>query len=349
MVTKLKKTAAFTDIHWGAKSNSDQHNQDCLNFIDWFCEQVQGDPTIDHIMFLGDWFENRSAINVATLNWSHRGAKKINDLNLPVYFVIGNHDLYHRHTRELFSTIGFSEFKNFHIVNEPIIVPEIANGVLISPFLFPEEYPSLVKYSNIDTWWGHFEFKGFVVTGYNIVMPTGPDPKDFAGPKHIVSGHFHKRQAQRNVVYMGNTFPTNFGDAGDNNRGMMVYDHTINKMEFINWDQCPKYTKTTVSDLLDNKIKLFPESRIKCIVDVPVTYEEVSALKQGFVDSFSLREFSMEESQSLSDVLSGTETTVEGDGKLDNVDDLVVQMLNEIDNDHIDNNILIEEYRRIRV
>lgn len=75
-MTKLKKGAYFTDIHFGKKQNSEVHNQDCLDFIDWFCEQVKKDPEIDYIAFLGDWNENRSALNIATVNYSHRGIKR---------------------------------------------------------------------------------------------------------------------------------------------------------------------------------------------------------------------------------------------------------------------------------
>ena len=36
----FKKAACFTDIHWGMKNNAKQHNEDCLDFIDWFIGQV---------------------------------------------------------------------------------------------------------------------------------------------------------------------------------------------------------------------------------------------------------------------------------------------------------------------
>ena len=98
---KLKKAACMTDIHFGKKANSEEHNKDCLRFIDWFCDFVKADPEIDHIMFLGDWNENRSALNIATLNFSYQGAKKLNELGLPVFFIIGNHDMYHRYSREI--------------------------------------------------------------------------------------------------------------------------------------------------------------------------------------------------------------------------------------------------------
>lgn len=346
---QLKKCAAFTDIHWGCKSNSDQHNQDCLNFINWFCDKVKSDPSIDHIMFLGDWFENRSALNISTINWSYKGAKKINDLNLPVYFIIGNHDLYHKHTREIYSPVNFHEFNNFTIINEPMVVSEIGNGALLCPFLFHEEYPSLVKYLNLDTWWGHFEFKGFLVTGYNVIMPTGPDPDDYKDPKHIVSGHFHKRQAKNNVVYIGNTFPTSFSDADDFNRGMMIYDHDSDQMEFHDWEECPKYIKTTLSAILENSVVLPPESRVKCIADVPIDFEESTYLKQKFMEDRKLREFTMEESIEINEALSNTQTDAKyTDIKLSSVNDLVVQMLNDIKTDHIDNQLLIKIYQEIK-
>lgn len=52
-MTQLLKAAVFTDIHFGAKGNSDEHNTDCLNFVSWFCEQVRNDPLIDHVFFFG--------------------------------------------------------------------------------------------------------------------------------------------------------------------------------------------------------------------------------------------------------------------------------------------------------
>ena len=91
MSKKLKKGAMCTDIHFGKKMNSEVHNEDCLNYLDWFCENVKNDPSIDHVWFLGDWNEQRAAINGLTLKYSYAGAKKLNELGLPVYFLLGNH------------------------------------------------------------------------------------------------------------------------------------------------------------------------------------------------------------------------------------------------------------------
>ena len=354
MGKKLQRGAYFTDIHFGKKANSSVHNQDCLNYIKWFCEQVKKND-IDYIAFLGDWNENRSALNIHTLHHSYIGAKMINELGLPVYFVVGNHDLYYRNSRDVHSVITHAEFDNFIIIDQPTVVEEIEGKVLFSPYLFHDEYPSLTEYLDIPIWAGHFEFKGFVITGYSITMPTGPDAEDFKGPKHIISGHFHRRQAQpdSNVIYIGNTFPMDFGDAGQTDRGMMFYDHSKDEMWFEDWPDLPRYTKTRLTDILDEEKQkkiLFPDARVNCLVDVPISFEESTYLKQMFKDNFKLREFVLEEAPDIKVALSDTETEIDWDNmELQGVDDLVILMLDGIESDHIDNNLLKQQYQEIKV
>lgn len=348
---QLMKSACFTDLHLGKKANSQQHNQDCLDFIDWFIEQVHNEGDVDHIIFGGDWHENRSSLNISTLNASYEAARRINDIGLPVFFLVGNHDLYHRHSREIHSVKHLAEFDNFHVIDEITIADSIGeNGVLFVPYIFHDEYPQLVKYLDIPFWFGHFEFQGFEVTGHGMIMPTGPNPDDFQGPQHIVSGHFHKRQAHQNIVYMGNTFPMDFGDAGDHNRGMMFYDHNTDEMRFRDWPDCPKYVKTTLTDILDNTVTLYPNSRVKCIVDVPISFEESTSLRQNFIEKHNLREFTLEESHELRQALSETETGIdwESSDQLASVDEVVQQMLKEIETDQLDNEKLVSIYNDLK-
>jgi len=343
---KLMKGAFFTDLHVGAKSNSQQHNEDCVKYIDWFCAKVKADPEIDHIVFVGDWHEVRSAINVFTLKYSYEIATKVNNLGLPVYFIIGNHDLYHRNNRDIYSVVPFHEFENFQIIHEPTVLKHIGDGVLMCPYMFHEEYTELVKYPHIPFWIGHFEFKGFIVTGYNIVMKTGPEHTDFGKPEHIISGHFHKRQTGGNVTYIGNAFPTSFADAGDTERGMMVFNHKNGEMTFFDWKECPKYITGNLSDIVNEDVKLYPQARVKCIADVPVTYEESLELKAAFIEKYDLREFTIEESSEIQEALSETETDVD-ESELGTVDEMVVEMLDDIESEHIDNSLLQKIYQEL--
>lgn len=344
---QLIKAAYFTDIHFGKHSNSSIHNQDCLDFIDWFIENVKSDNSIDHIVFLGDWNENRSSLNISTLNYSFQGAKKLNELGLPVFFIIGNHDLYQRHTRDIHSVIPFSEFSNFILIDKITYIDYVGHGTLFCPFLFHEEYKELQKYRELKIWNGHFEFKGFQITGYGTKMPTGPDPIDFIGPKRIFTGHFHKRQIEDNICYIGNAFPMDFSDTNDNERGMAIYEYENDDLQFINWEECPKYLKINLSNL--NEIEnLDKKTRLKCIIDVPIDYEEILSLKQKFQKELEIREFLIEDSIKLNETLMETQSNVD-DSELFTIDEMVVNMLNDIDTEQIDNELLIKIYKELNI
>lgn len=341
----LKKAAMFTDLHWGKKGNSPEHLQDCSDYIDWFCEQVRKDPTIDHINFLGDWHENRSAINIATLKASYEGAKRLNDLGLPIFFIVGNHDLYNRHNRDIHSLHHIDELSNIIIIDSPVIYKDIGDGTLYSPFLFHNEYENLTDALSVPVWCGHFEFKGFIVTGHSVEMPTGPDAQAYAKPKKIFSGHFHKRQCKSNIVYIGNTFPMDFSDAGDNGRGMCVYDHTDDSGLFYDWEEGPKYQKCTLSSLIDKTAKLKVGARVRCVVDVEISFEESAKIKQAFVSKYNLREFTLEESKDISNALKFGDDVE--DTELMSVDELIMEMLNSIEAPQIDKGLLIQIYQGI--
>jgi DNA repair exonuclease SbcCD nuclease subunit len=322
----ITKLLMFTDIHWGCRNNSDQHNQDNLDYIDWFCEiAIKEKPST--LVFLGDWFENRNAINVRTLNAATEGARRLNALGIPIIFIVGNHDLYHRSNRNIFSTNMFEDLENFNMVSEPT---KLSDDWFAAPFLFRDEYPTLATQINSHKYvLGHFEFKDFVVTGATRTMDHGPDADLYLGPKYIFSGHFHKRQFNKNVVYIGNTFPTNYGDAGDNERGCSVFDVVNDDVYFHNWEQAPLFFKTTLSKVLGGEMDWPEKSRVRCLLDTDIGYSDVQALREEMIKSFSLREFSVEEDvQARKEMLSeGLE--LEADLDTSTLDNTVRQLINE--------------------
>lgn len=342
---KLKKGAYFTDIHFGRRNNSEDHNNDCMNFINWFISEVKNDKDIDHIGFLGDWHEHRSSINGQTLDYSYSAAKLLNDLGLPFYMIVGNHDLYFRNNRNIFTTNPFESLKNITLINEPLLVDDIYGKALFVPYLFHNEYDKLIQYKDIPVILGHLEFSGFVVTGEKVVMKGGPEHKDFFNKK-IFSGHFHKRQNKDNVYYIGNTFPMDFSDANDNDRGMMIYDYEKDVIEFKNWSDCPKYCECALSDLLEGKVKILSNSRLKCLVDVEITYTESIELKSILTKQFKLKELFFEE-QSKSDILKETDVK-EDELNTQTTNELIRTLIQKIESDKIDTELLLKLYDEVK-
>lgn len=157
----IKKSSLFTDIHWGAQRNSELHNSDCMRFIEWFCDQTINN-NCDSIIFLGDWFENRNSINILTFNNSLNALRKLNLLNIPIFFIVGNHDLYYRNNRDIHSLDFLNEFSNVVIIDTPIILDD---NKLLCPFLFKDEYPEITPIVNKSKYvFGHWEFRNFYLT-----------------------------------------------------------------------------------------------------------------------------------------------------------------------------------------
>ena len=100
MTNLFKKAAVFTDIHFGLKSNSQLHNEDCLNFVKWATAKAR-EEGCETAMFLGDWHNNRASINIVTLNYSLRALEHLNENFEQTFFIPGNHDLYYRGKRDV--------------------------------------------------------------------------------------------------------------------------------------------------------------------------------------------------------------------------------------------------------
>jgi len=353
-MNKLNKSLMFTDIHFGRRNNSVEHNQDCLDFINWVISLIKKDKKIDHIIFLGDFFQTRSAIDISTITYAQEACRLLNDINIPIYVIIGNHDLYHKHTRDIHSPIMFSEFSNFIIIDEPQIRPEIGDNSFLSPYLFKHEYKELKDLKKAKIVFGHFEFNGFYVTGYyKVSHENGPEPGDFTGPKHIFSGHFHKRQIGGNIIYIGNTFGFDYSDVDDTEKGCCTYDHTTEKYKFTNWADSPLFTRIKLSELLDKMDKkeknIFKDrTSVTCTIDVPLTYEQHIGLKKIIKETYKLRDFNLKELPDTAESVTDTEVDLDIDLNADDapvLNNLVVQMLDKIDTPNIDNEMLKKIYK----
>lgn len=343
----LKKAGIFTDIHLGRKNSSEIHNRDCFNFIKWFVNQCK-ENKVDHIVFCGDWFEHRDSISGKTLDWSHKCIKYIEDnLGVPFFFIIGNHDLVYRNTRNAFNTKIFEPFNNMFIIDDNFSTVIGNKKCLFCPYLFSDEYSEQIRNINShDVVYGHFEFKGFVVTGETKVLEHGPEHEDFKKPDRIFTGHFHKRQNKGNVYYLGNTFPMDYSDANDTNRGMAIYEYGSDDLEFIDWEDAPTYIRCDFSDLIKTPKKILRKhATVRCIVDDDeLGYEDILEIKNHLMEKYSLRELRLEEP--AEDYTIGEDIDPE-DLKSESTTEIVTNLLDKISSDDIKPEKLKKLYKEL--
>lgn len=294
----------FTDIHYGARgSNIQQHLADCNNFINYVVS-MSASQKIDAIVFLGDWFENRDAIQTHVLDAAYSDAELLNSIGIPIYFITGNHDLRLKTSRSIAATNIFSNFDNFKVISDTRHIENIGGAACgFYPFLFGEEYQtSAEEINSLDYVFGHFEFKGFVVTGKTTKLEHGAEHTLFRKPKYVFSGHFHKRQVQDNVVFIGNPFPTNYGDVDDIDRGIAIIDTDTNKLEFHNFVG-PRFFYCDFSDLLEVEPDEFPPmSNITSYVDINLDYSDIQEIRSLYSTHKNIREIVVEDRFSASEM-----------------------------------------------
>lgn len=338
MTNLFKKAAVFTDIHFGLKSNSQVHNDDCLNFIKWATAKAQ-EEGCETALFLGDWHNNRASINIVTLNYSLRALEHLNDNFERVYFIPGNHDLYYRDKRDVQSVEWARHLPNVQIVNDWFV----SGDVVIAPWLVGDDHKRLRKL-NGQYMFGHFELPGYLMNAM-VAMPDHGDVRaeDLQGFGHVFSGHFHKRQTKKNVTYIGNCFPHNYADAGDDDRGMMILEWG-KEPEYHSWPDQPRYRVFKLSDVLNHTEKmLLPGMHCRVNIDIDISYEEATFIKETFIDTYSLREITLIPQKEV-DV---GENIMLGNIQFESVDQIVTSQLTNINSDHYNQTLLLDIYRNL--
>ena len=204
----FKKCAVFTDIHFGLKSNSVAHNQDCEDFVDWYIAKAKEEGCETGI-FMGDWHHNRNSLNIVTMDYSIRCLEKLGKAFEQFFYFPGNHDLYYKDKRDIQSVEFAKHIDGVTVIDE---ITTIGDSTMV-PWLVGEEWKKIPK---IETkyMFGHFELPNFYMNAMVQMPDTGElQSKHFVHQEYVFSGHFHKRQTQGNVTYIGNAFPHNYADA----------------------------------------------------------------------------------------------------------------------------------------
>ena len=341
MSNLFKKVACFTDIHFGLRNNSRQHNTDCEEFVLWFIKEAKK-AKCETCIFLGDWHHHRASINVSTMNYTMSNLEFLSKAFTNVFVIMGNHDLFYRDKREINSVAFGSLYDNIHIVNSIFTEGDVS----IIPWLVQDEWKEMpgIKSRYI---FGHFELGGFQMNQLIAMPDTGGLQKThFKNQEFVFSGHFHSRQQQKNVIYMGNTFPHNYSDTWQDDRGMMILEWG-KEPKYKTWPDAPSFKSLNLSTLVDDPEKyLKPKTYIRVTLDIDISYEEATHIKQVFTEKYNLREIVLmpQREDEYADDWSA------GDGAIfESVDQIVLSELTAIKSTHISNQKLIDIYTQLTV
>lgn len=334
MKPDLSKFAVFSDLHLGMKNNSREHNDNCERFLKWFIEESKK-AGIKTCIFGGDFHHVRSAINVSTLNYSVSGLKLLNDYFDHTYFIIGNHDLFYRDKLEIHSIPYINQFPKIILIDTITTISDIT----FVPWLVSDQWKDIPEIKSPYIF-GHFELPTFKMNA-SVEMPDHGllNVSHFKNQKQVFSGHFHKRQNNGKIYYIGNAFPHNYADAWDDDRGMMTWIPG-NKPSFKSWPDAPKYRTLHLSQVVADPSQFIDEKTyVKILIDIDATYEDINFIKELLEVDLGAREVQM-----LTTKTDDIESTDDLEVNFESVDTIVLSHLQSIDSNTIDKNELIKIY-----
>lgn len=321
------------------KGNSKVHNQDCEDFVDWFIETAQKNNCETGI-FCGDWNHNRNSLNLTTLDSGLRALEKLGKAFDQFYMFAGNHDLYYKDKRDVKSTEFAKHVPGITVVNNILVKDDVA----LVPWLVNEEWKKIPKIK-AKYMFGHFELPSFYMNAM-VQMPDNGELKSehFVNQEYVFSGHFHKRQIQGKIHYIGNAFPHNYADAWDDHRGMMILDKESNKdPEYINWSDAPKYRTVTLSQLIDQKDTLLKTKMyLRVTLDIPISFEEANFIKETFMTEYNCREITLIPQKNVEEITTDVDIT-----KFESVDQIVSNEILAIESDNFDKSLLLNIYNEL--
>ena len=335
----FKKAAVFTDIHFGLKGNSKIHNQDCEEFVDWFIEQAR-EHGCETGIFCGDWHHNRNSLNITTMDATLRSLEKLGAAFEQFFYFPGNHDLYYKDKRDIHSVEFGKHVPGITVVNDIIEKDDVA----LVPWLVGDEWRKIQK-CKAKYMFGHFELPHFYMNAM-VRMPEHGDlrAEHFENQEYVFSGHFHKRQVQGKIHYIGNAFPHNYSDAGDDERGMMILDkENAADPVYLNWHNCPKYRTVKLSELLDKTEEIIkPKMYLRVTLDLPISYEEAQFIKETFINQYNCREITLISQKQLEEI--STELDI---AEFESVDEIVTKEITAIDSENFNKQTLLEIYNEL--
>jgi DNA repair exonuclease SbcCD nuclease subunit len=335
----FKKAAVFSDLHLGLKSNSQIHNTDCEEFVDWFIDTAHSNNCETGI-FCGDWTHNRNSISLTTLNVGIRLLEKLGSSFDNFYMILGNHDLYYKNKRDIYSFKFAKHIAGITIVEDILTI----NDVSLVPWLVDDEWKRVKKLKSKYIF-GHFELPTFLMNAMVQMPNTGElQVEDFAKQSYVFSGHFHQRQSQKNVHYIGNAFPHNYADTWDDARGMMILDRANSaEPQYIDWTDCPKYRTITLSQLIDQQQTLVKSKmHLRVKLDIDVSFEEASFIKETFLTNSECREITLIPQKQTEELDSHLDIS-----QFESVDQIVSEEILEINSENYNKSMLLDIYNSL--
>lgn len=219
----------------------------CIDYIDYIMNYCIKNK-IEHLFIAGDIFEKSSRIKNEAFLPLFRKLKEIKDTTkIEIYFIVGNHDAiddYNNSIMEVFSPFGkvISDFDTIEIEGEKIDL-----------LAYTKDQSKVKKNTGSSILITHLEIMNFKFDNDYVAREATAIPiESFIDYKYVFSGHFHRHQHKKNIVYQGSPYQTS-GEEEGQIKGFVVYE-IGNEWKFVKYSGAPEYITLSPEQILSNEI-----------------------------------------------------------------------------------------------
>lgn len=247
------KVLILGDAHFGMRGDHMAFHDHYKKFYQEVMFPYMERHNITEIYQLGDLFDRRKFINFNTLALSKRYFFDYMKKNgIKFHTLLGNHDIFFRSTLDVNSPmLTLGEYDNITVYDKPTKVQLGEFEVDIIPWICREnevEVAEFIKESKAQICLGHFEIAGFAMYR-GAPSHEGMDRKILEKYKLVLSGHFHTRSMQDNIIYVGTPGEMTWSDYNDK-RGFAVLDTETGDLQFVD-NPNRMFVKITYDDTVD--------------------------------------------------------------------------------------------------
>lgn len=232
------KIALITDTHWGVRNDNAAFMDNSKTFLEKTFFPYIDDNNIRTVVHLGDLVDRRKYVNINTARRLREDfLKPLDDRNLDVHFIAGNHDTYFKNTNDVnaLRELVVGKYPLFKVYSNYPVEVEFENLiVLMLPWICDENRKvsfEKIKSTPAQIVMGHLELAGFEMYRGSMVS-HGDDRNLFNRFDLVLSGHYHHRSSDGTICYLGSHGEFTWSDY-DDPKGFHILDTETRELTFI--------------------------------------------------------------------------------------------------------------------
>jgi len=231
------KLLILNDTHTGIRNSSDIFLENASKFYNELLFPYCDDHNIKQVLHLGDYYDHRKFINFKALTHNRKSfLNPMRDRGMTMDIIPGNHDTYFKNTNDLNSLKELlGHYMNeIHIIMKPTVMNYAGLDIALLPWITSENHSesmNFVKNCKASILCGHLELNGFDMMR-GIKNTHGMAKEEFSRFETVLSGHFHTKSQQDNIMYLGTQMEFFWSDAHDT-KHFHVLDTETREIEAI--------------------------------------------------------------------------------------------------------------------